>query len=394
MLKEKNDLDHFQLHIKHILFLALLLISSLVMSQAHSPKTKHNLNAEFKIHYGFLWSHHLELDRFQAHYPAFEFSIQKQTWGKHRWESEYAYPLIGLSVWYSSLGSFEEIGSAIAVYPFINFPLVRDDVQSFNFRLGLGLGYLSNHFDRLDNYKNFAIGSHLNVAGSLFFEYRRKWGRIVTLSTGFGLTHFSNGSIKTPNYGLNILTANIGVSAFIGRPNPKGSRKVFPELYPFEFDGRRYLEVNFTFSMGTKDMSQQLGQRFMVYLFTANLMKRVSYKSKVGIGLDLSYDASDKAILEWRGQPVENEWQVLRPGVNIAYELMISRLSFLFQYGFHLAGKERKEGDMYQRLTIKFLVTRNIFANIALNSHFGKADYIAFGLGYKLRFIYKRKYKH
>ena len=374
--------------------MAVLLIPLVSDAQAHRPKSKLNLNAEFKLHYGFLWSHHLELDRFQAHYPAFEFSIQKQTWGRHRWESEYAYPLIGVSVWYSGLGGFEEIGSVVAVYPFINFPLVRDQVQSFNFRLGLGLGYLTNRFDRLENYKNFAIGSHLNVAGSLYFEYRRIWGRMVSLSVGMGLTHFSNGSIKTPNYGLNILTANLGISIFLGRPNPLGSSMILPELYPFEFDGRRYLEANFAFSLGTKDMTQQLGQRFMVYLLTANLMKRVSYKSKVGVGLDVSYDASDKSILAWRGDPVDNEWQVFRPGFNLAYELMISRLSFLFQYGFHLAGKERKEGDMYQRLTIKFLLSEHFFANIALNSHFGKADYIGFGVGYKFRFVYKRKYKH
>lgn len=169
---------------------------------------------------------------------------------------------------------------------------------------------------------------------------------------------------------------------------------VLPELYPFEFDGRRYLEANFTFALGTKDMTQTFGQRFMVYAVYTNLMKRISYKSKIGIGLDVSYDASDKTVMAWRGQPLENDWQILRPGISIAYELVISRLSFLFNYGFHLAGQERKDGDMYQRLTLKFLVTENIFANLALNSHFGKAEYIAFGLGYKLNFVYKRKIKH
>ncbi|MCF6170774.1 MAG: acyloxyacyl hydrolase [Bacteroidales bacterium] len=376
------------------LFWLILLVANAAWSQAHSPQSKYNLSGELKLHYGFLWSHHLELDKFQAHYPAYEISLQQQTWGRHRWEGEYAYPLIGVSLWYSQLGSFEAVGEAIAVYPFINFPLVKDKQQSLNFRLGVGLGYLSKHYNRLENYKNFAIGSHLNVAGSLFFEYRRKWGKILSLSAGMGLTHFSNGAIKTPNYGLNILTANLGLSAFIGRPNPEGSSKILPEFYPFEFDGRRYLEVNFSLAVGTIDMTQQLGERFMVYAVYANLMKRVSYKSKFGMGLDMAYDASDKAILEWRGQPVESNWQVLRPGVNAAYELVLSRISFLFNFGLHLAGKERKDGDMYQRLTLKFLFMENVFGNIVLSSHFGKAEYIAFGLGYKLHFIYKRKFKH
>ncbi|MCF6341459.1 MAG: acyloxyacyl hydrolase [Bacteroidales bacterium] len=376
-------------------FLWIILLGSFTAHpQPHSPKSKYNLSTELKLHYGFLWSHHLELDKFQAHYPAFELSLQQQSWGRHRWESEYAFPLIGISLWDSQLGGFEAIGTALAVYPFINFPLVKNRQQSLNFRLGVGLGYLSNRYDRLGNYKNFAIGSHLNVAGSLFFEYRRKWGKMASLSAGMGLTHFSNGAIKTPNYGLNILTANLGMSVFLGRPNREGSSKVLPELYPFEFDGRRYLEVNFAVAAGTIDMTQQLGERFMVFAFYTNLMKRVSYKSKLGIGLDLAYDASDKAILEWRGQAVENDWQILRPGANIAYELVLSRLSFLFNFGLHLAGKERKDGDMYQRLTLKFLLAENVFANIVLSSHFGKAEYIAFGLGYKLDFIYKRKIKH
>lgn len=372
----------------------VMLIAYSGMTQAHRPLTKHNLNAEVKLHYGFLWSHHLELDKFQAHYPAFELSIQKQTWGKHRWESEYAYPLIGVSLWYSGLGGFDEIGSVLALYPFVNFPLVSNNEHSLNFRLGLGVAYLSNHFDRLENYKNYAIGSHWNITGSLFFEYRRKLGKMLVFSAGMGLTHFSNGAIKTPNYGLNVISANMGLSIFLGKPNPQGRSKVLPELYPFEFDGRRYLEVNFAFAMGSKDMTQTFGQRFMVYAVYTNLMKRISYKSKFGFGFDVSYDASDKTVMAWRGQPLDNDWQILRPGISIAYELVISRLSFLFNFGFHLAGEERKDGDMYQRLTLKFLVTENIFANVALNTHFGKAEYIAFGLGYKLDFVYKRKIKH
>jgi len=124
--------------------------------------------AEAKIQYGFLMAHHLELEIYNAHFPAFEFSIERATWGKQHWETLYGYPLIGLSVWYSPLGGFKDLGSAIAVYPFINFPIVHDEVQQFNFRLGLGLGYLTNSYDRLDNYKNFAIGSNLNIAGSLY----------------------------------------------------------------------------------------------------------------------------------------------------------------------------------------------------------------------------------
>ena len=363
-------------------------------AQQRKPLSKNNLMAEFKMEYGFLMSHHLELDIFQSHFTAFEFSIQKATWGKQRWESMYGYPLIGLSVWYSPLGGFKEIGSAIAVYPFINFPLFQGQKQSFNFRLGVGVGYLTNYFDPVKNYKNFAIGSHFNIAGSIYFEYRRKISDMLTISGGLGLTHFSNGSMKTPNYGLNIITATVSVASYLSRPNPHLKQKVLPDLEPFEFDGKKKLDFDIGISGGIKDMSQEFGKKFGVVALYSNLFKQVSFKSKFGIGFDLTYDASDKFLLEWRNDTVKNNFQILKPGLSFAYQLVFSKMSFVFNFGILLAGKEQSEGMMYQRLTLKYLFTDHLFANVALNTNWGKADYIGFGVGYQFDFIYKRKIKH
>lgn len=386
-------------NLNKIRIIAFFCITSIIslnsFGQAASGKySKFNIMTEFKAHYGFLYSHHLELDKFQAHYPAYEFSIEQATWGSKRWEVAYAYPIIGVSFWYSDLGGFEEIGSAYAIYPFINFPVFYDVKQSMNFRIGLGLSYLTNKFDRIDNYKNFAIGSHINVAGSVYMEYRRKLGSIFTVSGGIGLTHFSNGATKTPNYGLNIVTANVGISAFIKPPNSDFDKKLLPELYPFEFDGRKDLDIEFSFSYASKDMTEQYGQRFNVYGFYVNLLKRISYKSKIGGGIDLVYDQSDKYILEWSGEDVENNYETLKPGMCATYELVISKISFMFNFGFYLYTKEVSEGQTYQRLTLKYYFIDKVFANIILNTNWGKAEYVGFGLGYKLNFIYKREIKH
>ena len=350
--------------------------------------------AEMKAEYGFLLSHHLELDKFQSHFPAFEFSIENQTTGRQFWQTKYAFPIIGMSVWYSPLGGFEPIGSAIAVYPFINFPLFKDDVQSLNFRLGVGLGYLTNYYHRVDNYENFAIGSHFNVAGLLYFEYRRKIARLLNVAAGFGLTHFSNGSIKNPNYGLNILTGTVSVAIYLERPHPYFHSMQLPELYPFEFDGRKYLDADFSFALARKNMNEVYGQNFIVFGGYANLLKRVSYKSAFGIGLDVVYDGSDKYILEWNGTPAKNGWHIVKPGANVAYELIISRVSLLFNLGVYLSGAERSEGEMYQRFSLRYRFSQHYFAQLALGTNFGKAEYVGLGLGYRFHFVYKRKIKH
>jgi len=379
---------------KLISALILLLFYCTTIAQPAKPGTVHNLTAEFNIQYGLLMSHHLELDIFRSHFPAMEISLQKATFGKHRWETEYGYPLLGISLWYSGLGGFPEIGSAIALYPTINFPIVYDDNQSLNFKIGLGVGYLTNHFDRINNYKNFAIGSHFNIAASLFLEYRLKLSKMLTVKTGVGLTHFSNGSMKTPNYGLNLLTVSVGISSYLSNPNRFQSKKNLPELYSYEFDGRKYLSVEFATALAYKNMNEQFGSSYYVFAAFANIMARVSYKSKFGIGLDLTNDGSDMQLLAAKNVEVKNNMQLTKSGVNIAYELVMDRMSVLVNAGMYLNGLDRSEGELYQRFTLKYFIVDKLFANIVLSAHLGKAEYIGFGLGYQVRFIYKRKIKH
>lgn len=378
----------------HLLGILLIVCKFSILSQPSKPSTRHNLSLGAKLQYGLLMSHHLELDVFKSHFPAVEISLQKNTFGTKRWEAEYGYPLLGLNVWYSGLGGFAELGSALAVYPSINFPLFTQDDRSLNFKLGVGIGYLSNKFDRINNYKNFAIGSHLNIAASLFFEYRQRVSRMITLTGSIGLTHFSNGSMKTPNYGLNILTASVGISSFLQPPNNLRDKKILPELYTYEFDGRKYLNFQVGTALAYKDMTEQYGNSYYVMAAFFNLMARVSYKSKFGLGLDMTYDGSDIMVLERRYVEVESNSQIAKLGANIAYELVMDRMSFLFNAGMYFRGLDRSEGDIYQRLTLKYLLTKKVFANMVLSAHLGKAEYVGFGLGYQFEFIYKREIKH
>lgn len=371
----------------------MLFWATAVHSQPRPPGSNLNLMVEGRVHYGFFWQTHLEMERFSAHFPSFELSLERKTSGKHRWEFMYGYPVIGITAFASKLGNFEEIGSAVGVYPFISFPLVQNSKQSLNFRIGLGLAYLTNHFDRLENYKNFAIGSHFNAIASLYAEYRYRISRKSTFIIGAGLTHFSNGTTKTPNYGLNILTAATGFAFHIGEPNNFSKMNYRPELYSYEFDGRKYLHWYVSVHGGTKDLSSSLGGRFMVYAMLTSLMVQVSYKSRVGAGVDLTYDFSDEVLLEKNGiEPVFGN--VAKIGVSGIYEMMLDRLSFMFYFGWYATGKEKSEGDVFQRVNLKYLVSKNIFLYLTLNGHFGRAEYIGIGVGYQLDFIYKRKFKH
>ena len=346
---------------------------------------------EARFSYGFMYAHHLELEIFNGHFPAFEINIQKETYGKKKWERAYAYPLIGLSFWYSGMGPSPYIGSAYALYPFINFPLLRNKNFLLGFRFGLGLGYLTKKFDRLTNYKNLAIGSHFNAAVNLSFEVRYRINHRLTGSVGIGLQHFSNGALKLPNYGLNYPLLNAGFAYRLARENIFIGDRFIPPTDPFEVIEKHVIEFDFGFAIGSKNMQAIMKENFLVYHLYENTLFPVSRKSKIGFGLDLSYDESHISILESKGEEVKNNLTILRPGINAAYELGISKLNFLFNLGYYLAGQEKTNGPLYEKLSFQYNITKNIFASVILKVHFGRADYIGWSMGYRFEHLYGKK---
>ena len=105
--------------------------------------------------------------------------------------------------------------------------------------------------------------------------------------------------------------------------------------------------------------------------------------SRLGLGFDIVYDMTDREMLTLK-EIEYTDIEILKPGVNLAYELSLNSTSFMFNFGVHVAGKEMGEGRLYQKLGIKQNLTKHTFATMALTTHFGWADYVSFGLGYKL----------
>jgi len=346
-----------------------------------------NLMLEGRFNYGFLINHHLEMQVFNAHFMSFEINLGRETYGKNRWEAMYAYPIVGLSYWYSNLGNSAFIGKANALFPYINFPLTQSQKYELNFRLGGGLGYLTKHFDRLNNYKYLAIGSHVNAAINLMFEIRWKPIPRTQVSAGIAMMHFSNGSLKTPNYGINIPSANISIAYHLTKANSYINHKMLPDLTKFEFDGHKNIELDMVGAFGMKDISEY-GKRYYVYTFSGNIFKTVSYKSKVGIGADLFYDESDLHKAELDQIYLQRNSQIMKPGVNLGYQLNLSRTSFITNLGFYLGGKMARAGASYYKIGMRVMLSRSIFASLMLKTHFARADYIGLGLGYKLNLIY------
>ena len=375
---------------------AALLLLAIMLPATVSGQFKHklfssNLIFETRMHYGFIYAQHLEMELFNAHMPAFEFTIEQLTYGKHKWERDYNYPLVGMTAWFSALGNSPYLGQAFALMPFINFPLYRYHNFTAGFRLALGVGYLTKHFDRLENYKNLAIGSHFNAAVNLMFEARYQINYFLGATAGISLQHFSNGSLKLPNYGLNLPMISLGLAYRPFKANQNIDDRFYAPTDPFEAVIYKNLEFNIGALVGYKNMQAVFGENFTVLHVYENTFFRLSKISKAGFGVDISYDPSQIKILESSGQTVDSKFKIIRPGINAAYQMVMSKVGFIVNLGCYLAGQEKSNGPLYEKFSFQYNFSRDFYATMMLKVHWGRADYIGWGVGYKFDVKYGKK---
>lgn len=348
-----------------------------------------NLLLEARTSYGFLINHHLEMRIFNAHFPAFEINIGKETNGSRTWQTKYDYPVIGVSYWYSHLGNSTVLGSAHAVFPYVNYPLVRMGRSQLNFRLGVGLSYITKPFDPISNYKYIAIGSHINCAIHFSTEYRYQVTQRLNMSAGFSAMHCSNGSIKTPNYGINAVFTGISAAYRLNKLDEKVNIRLRPGLYKFEFPEKKSMYFAAGGVVAIKDMGSEIGRNFMIYNFFVNAMKPVSFKSNLGLEFNVTRNMSDIYMVKRDSLDIPSRGNV-RLALAPMYELKTGDLTYDFGLGFYM-NKIVIPAFAYFKVGFKYMVTPNIFATLALHTHLGQADFVGVGVGYKIHQFYSGK---
>jgi hypothetical protein len=358
--------------------LLILMLCCSPESKGQTSAFKSDLWLEGKLHYGFVAPHHENMIHLtNQHLTMFEFSVVQATNGKRLWQQLHKYPLTGVSVLYSDLGGARYLGKAIGVFPYINFQLTKGKRINLFFRFGTGLGYLTKHFTRTDNYRNIAIGSHFNALIQMMYELRWKPAPRFDVNIGISLTHFSNGAIKTPNLGINIPTLNLSLAYKTDKEQPERIKNEIPAI------NKKKWEFNVIGIFGISELYAAYGPKYTAYVISASFLKPLSLKRKMGIGLDVFYD---NAVLESMRRlhiEVKNNFEVIRPGLTFTHKIEISHLAIVMQLGAYVYTKYKKDGYLYDRLSLQYRFGQHVLLHLGLKTHLFTADMIEYGIGYK-----------
>jgi len=317
-----------------------------------------------------------------------EFFISKQTYGTHHWNAFYNYPEYGVCYTFLDAGSPTYVGSVHCLFPYLKFHLFNNRNRlNIHLRTGIGLGYAEKIYqeERINDWWNFAVSTHLNAALSGQLQASCKISNNWTFLAGGGITHFSNGAYKIPNMGLNVLSLFTGISYSFGK------EKIFITPMNKLNKKNKNWDCSIFLSGGEKERYTINGSidhahpKYFAGDLNVEITKKHLQYTRFGISLDAIHDTSEyDDTINFQSLSTSDKLRATKIGVSGGYVCLFGNLSLDLYFGTYLHDESGRGEKIYQRTSLRYPLSDRVKMSISLRNHKGRADYIGLGLGVKL----------
>lgn len=359
----------------------LFLFSSLL---SYSQEKQHSSYFDINYFKGNLVFHNNDvLHLIQGHPEGVLLSWNKKTYGFNDWEQRYNYPDYGVSLAYQNLKN-AILGNNTSIYAHYNFYFFN---RKLMFRIGQGIAYAPNPYDKETNYRNIAFGSHILSSTMMMLNYKKE--RIVErfgLQGGGSFLHYSNANIKAPNASINSITLNLGVTYNLDEVEPNyittigdAGKEKFTQPIKYNLVLRGGFNESDVVGSGT----------YPFYIASGYVDKRINVKSALQLGADVFFADFLKEYIKYRSVsfPDDNltgNEDSKRVGVFVGHELFVNKISLETQLGYYVYYPFDFEGRTYFRVGLKRYINEKWFGALTLKSHGAKAEAVEFGVGVRL----------
>lgn len=318
----------------------------------------------------------------KGHPEGFILSWNKKTFGFKDWEQRYNYPEYGISLAYQNLKN-DVLGNNYSLYAHYNFYFLKRNLM---FRIGQGLAYTTNPYNKEENFKNIAFGSKLLSSTYMMLNYKKE--HLIDnlgIQAGFSLIHYSNANIKAPNASVNSLTFNLGVTYNLDEKEPSFQNTLDENDKNFT----QPIKYNVVFRTGINESDVVGSGQFPFYIVSAYADKRINRKSALQLGTDVFFSNFLKELIYYRSvsYPEENvsgDEDYKRVGVFVGHELFINKTSLETQLGYYVYYPFDFEGRTYFRIGLKRYINNKWFGAVTLKTHGAKAECVELGVGLRL----------
>lgn len=360
-------------------YFSCLFLLCVLFASAQEEKNPFTLDANF--FYGNIAEHNSDISHLITGHPTgVILSYNQKTFGDNEWESLYNYPDYGVSFIYQDLKN-EFLGNNYGLYAHYNFYFFKRNLM---FRIGQGLAYNTNPYDKVNNFRNNAFGSQFLSSTYLMLNYKAE--NLVNgfgLQTGLSLIHYSNANVKAPNSSINSITFNLGVNYLFDAENTK-EYKVHQKV-----DVSEKIKYNLVFRAGVNESDIINSGQYAFYIASAYADKRLNRKSAIQLGADVFFSNFLKTHIRYKSvafpeDNVSGDEDYKRVGIFVGHELFINKTSLITQLGYYVYYPFDFEGRVYNRVGLKRYFGNQWFGALTLKSHGAKAEAVELGIGIRL----------
>ena len=332
--------------------------------------------------YGSVLLHNPDISHLITEHPSgFILGLSQKRYGQEEWEALYGYPDTGFTFIYQNMQN-PTLGEHYSVYAHFNFYLLKRNVQ---LRVGQGVAYNTNPYDKNSNFRNNAYGTHVLSSTMMMLNYQkdRLW-KNLGLKAGFSSIHCSNANFKAPNTSTNTFALNFGVTYDL---NPKMN----PEFISKQISEKTVEPVTLKLVLrgGVNESDVINSGRYGFWILSAYADKRLGRKSAIQFGADAFFSNFLKELIRLQATSfpelnVASDTDFKRVGLFVGHELFINKMSVETQLGYYVYYPFDFEGRVYNRIGMKRYFGDTIFGAISLKSHGAKAETVEFGIGIRL----------
>ncbi|RDY58848.1 acyloxyacyl hydrolase [Flagellimonas nanhaiensis] len=365
---------------KHLLYLFLLACSMLGYSQEKEIAPKYVLDvSQF---YGSILLHNTDISHLIANHPGgIILGFNRKRFGQETWEADYGYPDTGFSFVYQDMNN-STLGKNYGLYAHYNFYFFKRNLQV---RVAQGVAYNTNPYDKNENFRNNAYGTHLLSTTMAMLNYQKEnLFAGLGIKAGISLIHYSNANFKAPNTSTNTMALNVGLTYDLD------GGETYEFLKPEK--GEKITEpIRFNLALrgGVNESDVINSGRYGFWIFSAYADKRLGRKSAIQFGTDVFFSNFLKELIRFQSTSfpeldVEPDADFKRLGLFVGHELFINKMSIETQLGYYVYYPFDFEGRMYNRIGLKRYFGDKFFGAITLKSHGAKAEAVEFGIGIRL----------
>jgi len=337
-------------------------------------------------HFGVVFPHHADIVYFVNDFSYgldINYGITKYN---QSWYQYLNYPEIGFGLFYNSFGNAEIYGHGISAYSYILSTIYRSRKFSLGTKVAMGLGYVNKPHNNDSNPYNLVFGSNMNVFINFGLQAKYKITPRWSTSLNLAINHLSNGAIKMPNHGINTLTVGLGLGYAI---NPAIEQQIIGGVRAPRSNSR---DIVVTAAYGRSQRSLFKPNYYSSFTINMNHLWWISKKTAWGLGIDgIYYGAAPFEYLIVEEQYSVDQYDFtfedkFYGGIFGSYNFRFNRTQIYANVGVYLLYKIKPNQLIYPRFGVRQQIFKNLFANVSIKASFFKAEFIEFGLGYRINY--------